>query len=130
MSDAVLNPPAGPPAVARSNATPPGWAADELTKFLQETHQQQYATFHNKKQAVGLLIAIDELFVRVSKNWLNPASEVVAMLFLRCHAAFRAAAGTFPVGVSRDAVMPTWSFKLTFVDPRVPEAFSLCQGEM
>ncbi len=43
-------------------------------KFLQETHQQQYATFHNKREAVGRLVAIDELFVRVSKNWLNPPS--------------------------------------------------------
>ena len=73
--------------------TPPGWAKDDLTKFLQATHQQQYATFHNKKQAVGPLTAIDELFVRVSRNWVNPLSEVEAMLCLRCHAAFRAAAG-------------------------------------
>jgi hypothetical protein len=90
--------PFGPPAVARSNTTPPGWAADELTRFLQQTHQQQYASFHNKKQAVGRLVAIDELFVRVSKNWLNPQSEVEAMLFLRCHAAFRAAAGESMAG--------------------------------
>jgi hypothetical protein len=98
MSDTAVNAPFGPPAVARSNTTPPGWAADELSKFLQETHQQQYATFHNKKEAFGRLMAIDELFVRVSKNWLNPPSEVEAMLFLRCHAAFRAAAGESMAG--------------------------------
>ena len=98
MSESSSKLPSAPPAVARSNTTPPGWAADELTKFLQATHQQQYATFHNKKQAVGRLVAIDELFVRVSKNWLNPPSEVVAMLFLRCHAAFRAAAGESMAG--------------------------------
>jgi hypothetical protein len=34
-------------------------------------------------------VAIDELFVRVSKNWLNPSSAVEAMLFLRCHAALQ-----------------------------------------
>jgi hypothetical protein len=78
--------------------TPPGWAKDNLTKFLQATHQQQYATFHNKKQAVGPLTAIDELFVRVSRNWVNPLSEVEAMLCLRCHAAFRAAAGEAMAG--------------------------------
>jgi hypothetical protein len=89
MSATAAKPPHAPPAAARTNTTPPGWAEDELTKFLQETHQQQYASFHNKKEAVGRLVAIDELFVRVSKNWLNPPSEVEAMLFLRCHAAFR-----------------------------------------
>lgn len=98
MSGTAHKPLPGPPAVARTNTTPPGWAKDELTKFLQETHQQQYATFHNKKAAVGRLVAIDELFVRVSKNWLNPPSEVEAMLFLRCHAAFRAAAGEAMAG--------------------------------
>ena len=90
--------PSAQPAAARTNTTPPGWAKDELTKFLQDTHQQQYATFHNKKKAAGRLVAIDELFVRVSKNWLNPSSEVEAMLFLRCHAAFRAAAGEAMAG--------------------------------
>jgi hypothetical protein len=96
MSTAKL--PSAPPAVARTNPVPPGWAKDELTKFLQETHQQQYATFHNKEEAVGRLVAIDELFVRVSKHWLNPPSEVEAMLLLRCHAAFRAAAGEAMAG--------------------------------
>ena len=98
MSDTAAKPPHAPPAAARTNTTPPGWAKDELTKFLQETHQQQYASFHNKKEAVVRLVAIDELFVRVSKNWLNPPSEVEAMLFLRCHAAFRAAAGEAMAG--------------------------------
>jgi hypothetical protein len=79
--------------VARTKPTPPGWAQDELSKFLQETHQQQYATFHNKREATGRLIAIDELFARISKGWLNPKSEIAALPFLRCHAAMRAAAG-------------------------------------
>jgi hypothetical protein len=98
MSDTASRLPSAPSSVARTSTTPPGWAADELTKFLQQTHEQQYATFHNKKEAVARLVAIDELFVRVSKNWLNPQSEVAAMLFLRCHAAFRTAAGEAMAG--------------------------------
>jgi hypothetical protein len=98
MSHATEKLPSAPPEVARTNPTPPGWGKDELSKFLQETHQQQYATFHNKKKAVAPLIAIDDLFVRVSKGWLNPHSEIVAMLFLRCHAAFRAAAAEAMAG--------------------------------
>jgi hypothetical protein len=89
-----------PPTVARTNTPPPSWAKDELTKFLQQTHQQQYATFHNKKEAAGRLIAIDELFVRVSRDWQDPPGAVEAMLFLRCHAAFRAAAGEAMAGQS------------------------------
>jgi hypothetical protein len=85
-------------AMPRTNPAPPGWGQDELTKFLQETHQQQYATFHNKSEATGRLIAIDELFVRVSRGWLNPQSEIAAMLLLRCHAALRAAAGEAMAG--------------------------------
>jgi hypothetical protein len=87
-----------PPAAARSNTPPPGWAQDELSKFLQKTHEQQYATFHNKREATALLIAIDELFVRISNGWLNPKSEIAVMLFLRCHAALRAAAGEAMAG--------------------------------
>src|SRR5580704_9546838 len=86
------------PAAARTNAPPPGWGQDELSKFLQETHQQQYATFYNKREATGRLVAIDELFVRVSKEWLNPKTEIGAMLLLRCHAALRAAAGEAMAG--------------------------------
>jgi ATP:corrinoid adenosyltransferase len=86
------------PAVPRTNAAPPGWGQDELSKFLQETHQQQYATFHNKPDATAKLIAIDELFVRISKDWLNPKSEILAMLLLRCHAAMRAATGEAMAG--------------------------------
>jgi hypothetical protein len=90
--------PSAPLEAARTKATPPGWGKGELSKFLEATHQQQYATFHNKKEAVGRLEAIDDLFVRVSKGWLNPPSEIEAMLFLRCHAAFRAAAGEAMAG--------------------------------
>jgi hypothetical protein len=92
MSDTPTTPQTAPPLAARENPTPPGWGSDELTKFLQQTHEQQYATFHNKKDAFRRLAAIDDLFVRTAKDWLNPESEVGAMLLLRCHAAFRAAA--------------------------------------
>lgn len=90
--------PSAPPAVAQTNPAPPGWGQDELSKFLQKTHQQQYATFYNKREATAKLIAIDELFVRISKGWLNPKSEISAMLFLRCHAAMRAASGEAMAG--------------------------------
>jgi hypothetical protein len=90
--------PSGPPEGARSNSAPPGWGNDELSKFRQQTHQQQYATFHNKRDAKGRLIAIEELFARISKEWLTPKSGINAMLFLRCHTALRAASGEAMAG--------------------------------
>lgn len=47
-----------------------------------KTHQQRYAIFVNKRQAVGRLVAIDALFVKVSTGWLNPTREIEAMLLL------------------------------------------------
>jgi hypothetical protein len=56
--------PPGPPEIATVQLPAASLGEDELLKFLQETHQQQYATFFNKKQALGQLLAIDEIFVQ------------------------------------------------------------------
>jgi hypothetical protein len=69
---ACKTPPSNP---RRSASRRPAGPTDELTQFLQLTHQQQYATFHQKKEAVSRLIAINDLFVRVSKDWLNPKQK-------------------------------------------------------
>jgi|tagenome__1003787_1003787.scaffolds.fasta_scaffold20957341_2 hypothetical protein len=71
---------------------PPGWAADDLTKFIEAAHQNQYATFHKKKEAVSMLVAIDDEFAKITKGWLNPQNELAAMLLIRCHGAFRTSA--------------------------------------
>jgi hypothetical protein len=86
-----------------ANAVPPGWGKDELTKFLQAAHANQHATFFQKRAETGLLIAIDAEFVKVSASWLNPPSEILAMLFLRCHAAFRTASGLAMSGQAAEA---------------------------
>jgi hypothetical protein len=72
---------------------PPRWGNDELTKFLEHAHQNQYATFVHKRDAMTKLLAIDAEFAKVTKGWLNPESEVLAMLFIRCHGAYRTACG-------------------------------------
>ncbi len=88
---------------ASKGATPPGWGNDELTKFLQAGRDNQNATFFRKREATAKLIAIDAEFVKVSKTWINPPSEILAMLFLRCHSAFRAAAGLAMSGQAVEA---------------------------
>src|SRR5215472_11081810 len=81
------------PTYSPSNPKPPGWGDDELSKFLDGAHQNQYATFGKKRDAMTKLIAIDAQFAKVTKDWLNPPSEIVAMLFIRCHGAYRTACG-------------------------------------
>lgn len=103
--------PSASPLDERNITPPPGWGTDALSDFLHSAHQSQYATFHNKRDAFGRLAAIDQLFVTVSKDWYNPSSEVVAMLFLRCHAAFRAAAGEAMAG-------------------QAPECYRQCRGTL
>jgi len=70
---------------------PPGWGNDELSQFIEAAHQNQYATFFRKRDAMAKLVAIDAQFAKVTKGWLNPASEIIAMLFIRCHGAYRTA---------------------------------------
>jgi len=82
-----------PPPEDSQRRPPPGWGDDELTKFQDDGRGNQWATFHNKRPATAALIAIDAQFVLASKGWLNPQSELAAFMLLRCHSAFRAAAG-------------------------------------
>ena len=49
-----------------------GPVPDTLSGFLEAARANQFATFANKHEWVGRLVGIDELFVRVSKQWLNP----------------------------------------------------------
>jgi hypothetical protein len=83
---------------------PPGWGEDELTKFLEHTRQNQRATFANKRDAMAKLVNSDAQFMKFTKvGWLNPESEVAAMLFLRCIGAYRAACGLAMAGQAADA---------------------------
>ena len=46
-----------PTQAKNTNAPPPGWGDDELTKFLDAGKSNQWATFHRKRPAVATLIA-------------------------------------------------------------------------
>ncbi|MTD94879.1 hypothetical protein GIW81_11105 [Hyphomicrobium sp. xq] len=70
---------------------PPGWGDDELSAFLESAHQNQYATFVGKRDTMAKLVSMDALFARVTKDWINPPSQILAMLFIRCHGAYRTA---------------------------------------
>lgn len=95
MADAVDN---APKPTLANTTPPPGWGDDELTKYFDAARSNQWATFWNKRPIVRKLIAIDAQFLTISKDWLNPQSEIAAFLLLRCHAAFRAASGLATAG--------------------------------
>jgi hypothetical protein len=86
-----------------STKLPPGWGDDELTKFLHAAHQNQYATFFKKRDAMQKLLAVDAQFAKVTKSWVNPQSGIVAMLFIRCHGAYRTACGLAMAGQAPEA---------------------------
>jgi hypothetical protein len=83
--------------------SPPGYVRDELTKFLDNERHNQHATYFVKPEMVGKLVDIDAQFFTVSKNWLNPDSEILAQLLLKCHSAFRAATGLAMAGQACEA---------------------------
>jgi hypothetical protein len=53
---------------------PPLWGNDELSKFLDDAHQNQYATFVKKRDAMTKLVDIDAQFAKVTKGWLSPVN--------------------------------------------------------
>ncbi|HEX3216468.1 MAG TPA: hypothetical protein VHR67_06385 [Aestuariivirgaceae bacterium] len=87
------------------NRVPLGWSSDELSKFWEAGRKNQFATFVKKRPVYKRLVAIDALFLRVSKDWLNPPDDIAAMLFLRTHSAFRTAAGLAAAGQAAESYM-------------------------
>lgn len=69
---------------------PQGWGADSLTEFLETAYQNRWATFTNKSDWFRRLARLDACFMRIAKDWLNPSDIIAVLLFLRCHAAYRA----------------------------------------
>ncbi|MEJ5378554.1 MAG: hypothetical protein WHX93_18440 [bacterium] len=69
---------------------PPGWGNDPLSKFLQDTTENIYATFHNLKQLYNPLQHIHQVFTKVAEN-MNRTPHLLAFFFLfRSHSAYLA----------------------------------------
>lgn len=47
---------------------PPGWGDDPLSKFIQGTTDNTYATFHNLKEWYNRLRDIHQAFSKVAEN--------------------------------------------------------------
>ena len=95
-SVAAKQPPRAP---LGTNAKPPGWGKADPTNIIEAAHRNQYATFVQKRAAMRTLVAIDAQFAKVTKGWLKSGCrEISAMLFVRCHGAFRTATGLAMAG--------------------------------
>lgn len=80
---------------------PAGWGEDKLSEYLQLARNNQLATFVNLRPEFDLLHEIDDCYVRVAENMLNPKRNLLSILLLyRSHAAYRAACGTSMAGQS------------------------------
>ena len=79
-------------------STPPGWGQDGLSSFWEAGRNNLFGTFVKKRQIFGKLVGIDNAFTAVSNKWLNPTDKIAALLFLRCHAAFKTASGLGAAG--------------------------------
>lgn len=77
---------------------PAGWGTDELSKFLQTAQENQWATFHNLKPAYKILARIDECFMQIAENMLNPKNMLAGLLLFRSHSAYRAGCGAAMAG--------------------------------
>ncbi len=76
---------------SRPTTPPPGWGNDTLTAYLDEFRGNQFATFHNKRQEMADLIALDGLFERLLKGAKDPDPQMPMAFLLRAHAAYRVA---------------------------------------
>ncbi|MSP67134.1 MAG: hypothetical protein EXQ96_03350 [Alphaproteobacteria bacterium] len=70
---------------------PPGWGTDTLTGFIEAAYRNRFATFANKRDWFQRLTRLDACFLRIAKDCLNPSDYIAALLFMRCHSAYRAA---------------------------------------
>jgi hypothetical protein len=70
---------------------PPGWGTDELTKFIDGSLQNCYASFHNKKPEYERLLGIDRVFATLIASCVYGEEWFVAFFLIRAHSCFRAA---------------------------------------
>jgi hypothetical protein len=79
-------------------SVPLGWGADDLTAFLQTAQQNTYATFHRKKVWYDALKTLDDCYLKINNNLLNPIDQIAPLFLLRAHSAYRATCGLAMAG--------------------------------
>jgi hypothetical protein len=70
---------------------PMGWGTDSLSAYIHDAYRNRLGTYANKRGAYDVLSRIDWCFTRIGTDWINPQDPLSPFLFLRSHAAYRAA---------------------------------------
>ena len=81
----------GTPSQSNTELPPPGWGRDRLSKFIESTRKNQFATFANMQPAYAVLHEIDDCFQIAAENLSNPKDILAALLLFRSHSAYRTA---------------------------------------
>jgi hypothetical protein len=82
---------------------PPGWGKDKLSAHLEAVRNNYFASYTTNGHRYGHLAEIDDCFVRILDQWINPPEPLAASLFYRSHSALRAAAGQSLAGQLTEA---------------------------
>ena len=82
---------------------PVAWAHDPLSEFWDAAAGNVIANFANDSVDLRLLRQIDGLLQRIAENLIGQKNTLVALLFLRTHAAFRAASLVATSGMPTEA---------------------------
>lgn len=69
---------------------PPGWGRDEITKFLDASRANSYATFANLKAEYAKLLGLDAANRTLVDNLLNTKDWFAGFFVLRAHSSFLA----------------------------------------
>ena len=85
---------------AQSREFPENWAQDELTKFIDQANCNVVATYDKDENEYPVVSSIDEIFLTIVRALLNPQAIVEAIILMRSHAAYRAAAWLAMAGMN------------------------------
>ncbi len=69
---------------------PPGWGDDSLSKFIQDTTENTYATFHNLKEWYNRLREIHASFNVATQNMDRTQDWFASLFLVRAHSAYLA----------------------------------------
>lgn len=82
--------------------TDDSWGHDKLSEFLEQARKNQNAAYKGSKLGVPELVEADDCFAKVSENFIHPQNLIIALLFHRCHSAFRVACSLAMAGQSTE----------------------------
>jgi hypothetical protein len=69
---------------------PRGWGADEITRFIDNTRQNSFATYANLRAEYAKLAEVDVVFRKLVEHLTNTKDWFAAFFLLRAHSGFLA----------------------------------------